>query len=97
MRKQESKKLTKEQVREFLPDAIKTAFESYRAFMQQDVSAAPPKEFSDHHGACKAAIAHVNLLIKLAEWAELDMERIGVDPAALGKAMKEYSDFQSSG
>lgn len=96
MQKKNNKSLTKEQVREFLPDAIKTAFESYRAFMQQDISEAEPKAFSDHHGACKAAIAHINLLIKLAEWAEMGAEEIGVDPDMMSKAIKEHEDFRSS-
>lgn len=96
MRENSKKKITKEQVREFLPDAIKTAFESYRAFMQKDVSTVEPKEFSDHHSACKAAIAHVNLLIKLAEWAEMDVEDMGFDPDMISRAVQEHNDYKAS-
>ena len=30
-----------------------------------------PKKFAEHHSACKVAIAHIELLIKLARWADL--------------------------
>ena len=61
---------TQQQIAEFLPEAIAQALNSYYRFSQQD---APPeaKEFSAHHSACKVAIAHIELLIKLARWAEL--------------------------
>jgi hypothetical protein len=53
-----------------LPDAIERAIESYRVFMRQDNSDTP-KMFGDHHNACKAAIAHIELLLKLARWVDL--------------------------
>lgn len=55
----------------FLPDALKTALKSYRNFYGQTGGFEDAKEFSAHHTACKAAIAHIELLIKLAKWAEL--------------------------
>ena len=61
---------TKKQISGFLPDAIGQTLKSYYRFAQQD---APDeaKEFSAHHSACKVAIAHIELLIKLARWADL--------------------------
>ena len=61
---------TKRRISGFLPDAIAQALGSYYSFAQQD---APPeaKEFSAHHNACKVAIAHIELLIKLARWADV--------------------------
>ena len=61
---------TKRRISSFLPDAIAQALGSYYSFAQQD---APPeaKEFSAHHNACKVAIAHIELLIKLARWADV--------------------------
>ena len=60
----------------FLPDAIAQALKSYHRFAKQD---APPdaREFSAHHSACKVAIAHIELLIKLARWADLPDEKAG--------------------
>lgn len=61
---------TKARISEFLPDAIAQALTSYYRFARQE---APPeaKDFSAHHNACKVAIAHIELLIKLARWADL--------------------------
>ncbi len=61
---------SKEQISRFLPDALATALTSYQAFMEQAV----PKEaheFIKHHNAGKAAIAHIELLLKFARWADL--------------------------
>jgi hypothetical protein len=61
---------TREKIAEFLPDALATALSSYHLFSQQEVDT-KAKEFNAHHTACKVAIAHIELLIKLARWAEL--------------------------
>lgn len=58
------------QIASFLPDAIAKALTSYHTFMETDVGQ-DAKEFSAHHGACKIAIAHIELLLKLARWADL--------------------------
>lgn len=50
----------------FLPEAMARALESYEAFLaHQHLS--EPKDFKAHHDACKTAIGHLDLLIKLAE------------------------------
>ncbi len=55
-----------------LPDAIDCALQSYRRFYGQESSeGASAKDFSAHHSACKTAIAHIELLLKLAAWAQL--------------------------
>ena len=66
---------TKKNIIKFLPDAIAQALKSYYTFAQQD---APDeaKDFSAHHNACKVAIAHIELLIKLARWADLPDHKI---------------------
>tara|TARA_R110001592_G_scaffold27763_21_gene102864 strand:- start:5556 stop:5882 length:327 start_codon:yes stop_codon:yes gene_type:complete len=61
---------TRGDIAEFLPHAIQTALESYKSFSSQDVPEAP-KDFKAHHDACKVAIAHIELLIKLAKLADL--------------------------
>ena len=58
----------------FLPNAIQSALESYQSFSEEEASdpkATKAKSFKDHHDACKVAIAHIELLIKLAKWADL--------------------------
>ncbi len=60
----------REQIATFLPDAIAKALTSYHRFADNSIPD-DPKGFSAHHGACKVAIAHVELLLKLARWADL--------------------------
>lgn len=63
---------TRQQIARFLPDALAKALSSYHSFMDKNQpSENDAKEFSQHHTACKAAIAHIELLIKLAQWAHL--------------------------
>ena len=93
--------LTREQISDFLPDAIARALRSYYQFSQQD---APneAKEFSAHHSACKVAIAHIELLIKLAKWADLpnaNVEDKGhqvVLAAMMQEAQKELNAYKDS-
>ena len=63
--------LTRAQIAAFLPDAISTALTSYKNFYDSEAVFETAKDFSAHHAACKAAIAHIELLIKLARWADL--------------------------
>ena len=65
----------REDISAFLPNAVETAIQSYRSFSkEQATSSKDPltaREFKDHHDACKVAIAHIELLIKLAKWADV--------------------------
>jgi hypothetical protein len=60
----------RQQIAEFLPDAIKKAIDSYHRFTEEDFST-EEKKFSTRHTACKVALAHIELLLKLAKWAKL--------------------------
>lgn len=63
---------TRKQIARFLPDALAKALTSYREFTERDdLSKEGSKNFSLHHTACKAALAHIELLLKLAKWAHL--------------------------
>lgn len=67
---------TREQIAEFLPEAIRLAVISYRNFMQSEEDLDKDgniitREFVDHHKSAKVAISHIELLIKLAKWADL--------------------------
>ncbi len=64
----------REQIAAFLPDAIRRALTSYEAFSGNEVSVQEANAFKDHHNACKVAIAHIELLLKLARWADLPDE-----------------------
>lgn len=86
---------TRTQIAETLPHAIERAITSYHEFYDQDTPETA-KEFSAHHGACKAAIAHIELLIKLAQWADLTGEKTQQDNLAeiIARAEKELNDYK---
>ncbi|MGB0719260.1 MAG: hypothetical protein ACPGRX_02240, partial [Bdellovibrionales bacterium] len=71
--------ITQEQTRKdiaaFLPHAIQTALLSYREFSEAQItdpeSSPSSATFKAHHDACKVAIAHIELLLKLAALADL--------------------------
>ena len=66
---------TRQDIAVFLPGAIQAALESYQMFSEaqitDDASTPSSQAFKAHHDACKVAIAHIELLIKLARWADL--------------------------
>lgn len=82
-------------IAEFLPCALQKAIASYETFMEKEHEKDPEKdpkndpekidktqssaEFKIHHDACKVALAHIELLVKLARWADLP------DPAVEGE------------
>lgn len=53
------------QIADALPQAIETALSSYHAFIDNP-DKKESKDFQNHHAAAKAALAHIELLIKLA-------------------------------
>ena len=70
---------TKEQVARFLPEAIQKAFRSYYAYADSDwrgqggADKPVSKLFADHHMACKAALSHIELLLKLGKMTDADV------------------------
>ncbi len=101
MTQDQIKALTRQNVGEFLPDAISKALDSYYVFMDQAVPD-DAKGFAAHHSACKVAIAHVELLLKLAKWAELpeektDNQQVQYDLAAMmANAEKELQKYKET-
>lgn len=87
------------QIAEFLPDAIRSALTSYQKFSNKKVSD-EEKEFKDHHNACKVAISHIDLLLKLARWADLpdddlaDKNNQRVLVAAIEEAENELKGYE---
>lgn len=65
---------TRESIAAFLPDILDKALVSYAAFAESDMPGTEAKDFTAHHNACKVAIAHIELLIKLARWADMEDE-----------------------
>lgn len=92
---------TRTQIAKFLPDAIARALKSYEAFAALDQPGTESKEFAAHHSAAKAAIAHIHLLIKLAQWAELpdpllhEESRTQWMSELLNQAKGDVADFES--
>jgi hypothetical protein len=70
---------TRKQVAVFVPQAIRKAIDSYYGFMDSKIET-EAKKFAEHHSAGKVALAHIELLIKLARWADVET---GVDRTAL--------------
>ncbi|MBI1326037.1 MAG: hypothetical protein GC136_00170 [Alphaproteobacteria bacterium] len=62
---------TKEKVLAFLPEALGKALHSYKEFMGAEIPD-DAKGFSAHHTACKVAIAHIELLLKLGRMSGSD-------------------------
>ena len=59
----------KQELSAFLPSRICEVMNSYDAFAASDIPA-DAKGFAAYHGACKAALAHVEVLLKIAKWSE---------------------------
>ena len=84
---------TRAQIAQTLPHAIERAIGSYHHFYDQPTPT-DAKEFASHHTACKAAIAHIELLLKLARWADLPDECDGSDDL---KIMLEQAQNELNG
>lgn len=70
---------TRKQVADFFPQALSRALESYRGFTDTVNEIEDSKKYAEHNKAGKVAIAHIHLLLKLAEWAGLDKAPAGPD------------------
>ncbi len=75
----------------FLPDAIARALTSYQKF-SESASGVESKDFAAHHNACKIAIAHIELLLKLARWADLPGDDAPSNDKAILSAMMSAAE-----
>lgn len=80
------------QIAAFLPDAIAKALTSYRRFIEAGQTETEAKLFAAHHAAGKAAVAHIELLLKLARWADLPDGAQSNDAAILEAMMREAEE-----
>ena len=91
---------SREQIAGFLPEAIRKALTSYKKFMEEEKVEIKAKDFKEHHSACKVAISHIDLLLKLARWADLPDATVQgqndqvVLLAALTEAKKELKEYE---
>ncbi len=87
----------RERVSKFLPRALETALLSYHEFAEEEATAPEDpegagkdekaKHFKAHHDACKVALAHIELLLKLARLADLPDPDGGDESARMGGLM----------
>ena len=64
-----------------LPDAMRLALESYTAFVTQPVDH-DPKNYAAHHAGGKAALSHLEALLKLSKWVIAEQQSTRPDHAA---------------
>ena len=86
---------TRAKIAQYLPDAIDCALQSYRRFYADEM-VEDAKAFTAHHTACKTAIAHIELLLKLAAWAHLPRDNKSDDTLAalLSDAQTELNKYK---
>ena len=84
------------ELRHVLPDAIEQALCDYAGFAHLEDDESAPSEarvFSQYHAACKAALQHLEALLKLAKWVNEDDKPLaqvdGDDQADLRRMMAE--------
>lgn len=87
------------QISLFLPDAIHAALTSYQEYVTTPGQEAVGK-FRDYHVSCKAAAAHLELLLKLAKMTSLpdaglpDQDRQAMAAGAVRKAGEELDGYR---
>lgn len=96
---EEIKNLPQEQVEKFLPEALRRAITAYDERAGQASAHMEAKDFIDHQKACKAAAAHIELLVKLARMTGMPDAATGeggraVMAALLRAAEDDLSDFE---
>jgi adenosylmethionine-8-amino-7-oxononanoate aminotransferase len=77
-----------------LETAASRVIESYHSFMNDEPEAGDARAFAAHHAACKAALAHLDLLLKLARLAGVEADAAGDEEqmSLLAKARAELGD-----
>jgi len=88
-----------EQVAEFLPEALRVAITAYHERAGCITTDLTAKAYTDHHKACQAAIAHIELLVKLALRAHLpdadtDANRAAMTAELLRAAVADVKGFE---
>jgi len=88
----------RERIAKFLPRAMEIALGSYRHVTIMEKGDAG--DLKKQHEACKVAIAHLELLLKLARWADVGGEQGAVQDDALGDLIRaaqgELAEYEKS-
>lgn len=66
---------TQQQVADFLPKALETACLSYEIYTDE-IDHSNKEQFPEYHKNCKAALAHIELLLKLARLVDVPEEAV---------------------
>ncbi len=86
-------KQTRAQIADFLPAALHKAIHSYEIYAAS-IDHKDNESFSEYHKNAKVALAHIELLIKLAAWANVQDENTQRAQAALrSEALAETNEF----
>lgn len=87
--------ITRRHIAEFFPSALLKALGSYQDFMDTEKNIEDSKKYAEHQKAGKVAIAHIQLLFKLAEWAEVAKPESTPDiQMLLGAAQEDITRFR---
>lgn len=58
------------EITDILEETIEKAVASYYCYAKKDLKEENAKDVTEYHKVCKVAAAHLDLLIKLARWAD---------------------------
>lgn len=78
----------RETVRDALPARIRAALAGYQRFTAEEPPA-DAKGFAAWHAAAKAALAHVEVLVKLVRWAEGDTPPAAAEDTGLDTLLSQ--------
>jgi hypothetical protein len=74
-----------------LPSRIRAALDDYLRFVADDPPA-DAKGFAAWQAAAKAALSHIEVLVKLARWAETGIEAADDDASGLDRLLAQARD-----
>jgi hypothetical protein len=79
------------EITDILEETIDRAVTSYYCFAKKIFKEEESKDVTEYHKSCKVALAHLDLLIKLARWAD----KTGMDEAPdIDEARKDFEAYQ---
>lgn len=58
-----------------LPEAMQRALQSYTSYITQPIEH-DPKQYAAHHAGGKAALSHLEALLKLAKWVMAEQQSV---------------------
>ncbi len=79
------------EITDILEETIDRAVTSYYCFAKKIFKEEESKDVTEYHKSCKVALAHLDLLIKLARW----VDKTGMDEAPdIDEARKDFEAYQ---